>query len=76
MNPREKIYEHDTFDDEHLICPNCGWNGDGYQAHVAGFYGIGKYKEVMCPQCSEYLGNLLRESSSGEGRSDSQIGPR
>jgi len=75
MNPGETIYDPRTFDDEHLTCPNCGWDGAGYQAHVAGFYGIGKYKEVLCPQCNEYLGNLSRESSYNEGRSDSQAAP-
>lgn len=77
MNPKEIIYDQRTFDDEHLNCPKCGWDGNGYQAHVAGFYGIGKFKEVLCPQCNEYLGNLSRESSYGEGgtRLGSQIGP-
>jgi len=76
MNAKDKIYQERTFDDEQLTCPKCGWNGTGDRAHVAGFYGIGKFKEVMCPSCNEYLGNILREQSSGDnGRLDSQIGP-
>ncbi|HET9825539.1 MAG TPA: hypothetical protein VFP87_09395 [Chitinophagaceae bacterium] len=75
MNPKEKIYDQRTFDDEHLICPRCGWDGDGAEAYVAGFYGISKFKEVLCPKCSEYLGNLSRERTFGEDRLDSQIGP-
>ena len=77
MNAKDKIYDQRTFDEEHLICPKCGWNGVGSEAHVAGFYGIGKFKEVLCPQCNEYLGNLSREHSFGEGgtRFDSQIEP-
>ena len=75
MNAKDKIYHERTFDDEQLTCPKCGWNGTGDRAHVAGFYGIGKFKEVMCPSCHEYLGNILREQSNGEsGRLDSQIG--
>jgi hypothetical protein len=31
----------------------------------------------LCPKCSEYLGNLSRDHSFGEGGSklDSQVGP-
>jgi len=77
MNPKDKIYDQRTFDEEHLACPKCGWDGTGAEAHVAGFYGIGKFKEVLCPRCNEYLGNLSRDRSSEEGGSklDSQIGP-
>ena len=76
MNAKDIIYQERTFDDEQLNCPKCGWNGTGDQAHVAGFYGIGKHKEVLCPNCNEYLGNILRENSSGErGQLDSQKGP-
>ena len=77
MNAKDKIYDQASFDDERLTCPKCGWDGTGDQAHVAGFYGIGKFKEVLCPQCNEYLGNLSRERLSPEGGSklDSQIGP-
>jgi hypothetical protein len=76
MNPKEKIYEQHTFDEEHLMCLHCGWDGTGTEAYVAGFYGISKYKEVLCPKCSEYLGNLSRERSSDDDRLDTQIGPR
>jgi ribosomal protein S27AE len=76
MNAKDKIYNERTFDDEKLTCPKCGWNGTGDQAHVAGFYGIGKFKEALCPHCSEYLGNILREQFNGENdRLDSQTGP-
>jgi hypothetical protein len=76
MNAKDKIYHERTFDDERLNCPQCGWNGTGDQAHVAGFYGIGKFKEVLCPHCSEYLGNILRERfDNGNGQLDSQTGP-
>lgn len=77
MDAKDKIYDPRTFDDEFLTCPKCGWDGRGTEAHVAGFYGIGRFKEVLCPKCSEYLGNLSREHSYGEGRGklDSQRGP-
>lgn len=76
MNAKDKIYQERTFDDEKLTCPKCDWNGTGDQAHIAGFYGIGKFKEVLCPGCSEYLGNILREQFNGENdRLDSQTGP-
>jgi hypothetical protein len=76
MKAKDIIYKEQTFDEEQLNCPNCGWNGQGDQAHVAGFYGIGKFKEVLCPNCSEYLGNILRENSNGgSGSLDSQTGP-
>ncbi len=75
MNAKDKIYDQCTFDEEPLTCPECGWSGHGSETHVAGFYGIGKFKEVLCPQCNEYLGNLSREHSTAEGgsRFDSQI---
>jgi len=76
MNPKEKIYNQRTFDEEHIKCPHCGWDGTGADTYVAGFYGISKYKEVLCPKCNEYLGNLSREHSFGDDRLDSQIGPR
>ena len=61
MDAKDIIYDPRTFDEEHLTCSHCGWNGTGDQAHIAGFYGIGKFKEVICPNCNEYLGNLSRE---------------
>jgi DNA-directed RNA polymerase subunit RPC12/RpoP len=76
MNPKEKIYNQHTFDEEHITCPHCGWDGTGVETYVAGFYGISKYKEVLCPKCNEYLGNLSRERSFGDDRLDTQIGPR
>jgi len=75
MNAKDIIYDQRTFDDKHLTCPRCGWDGTGSETHVAGFYGISKFKEVLCPKCSEYLGNLPRDRSYGEGKLDSQIGP-
>ena len=76
MDAKDRIYNERTFDDEQLACPKCGWNGTGDQAHVAGFYGIGKFKEVLCPNCNEYLGNILRQDSkSGSGQLGSQTGP-
>ena len=77
MDAKDKIYDQRTFDDEPLKCPHCGWNGIGSEAHIAGFYGLSKFKEVLCPNCNEYLGNLSRDHSYGQGGSglDSQIGP-
>jgi predicted RNA-binding Zn-ribbon protein involved in translation (DUF1610 family) len=77
MDAKHKIYDQRTFDDEHLRCPHCGWSGTGSEAHIAGFYGLSKFKEVLCPNCSEYLGNLSRDHSSGRGGRglDTQIGP-
>jgi len=78
MDAKDKIYEPRTFDDESLNCPRCGWAGIGLEAHVAGFYGLSKFKEVLCPRCNEYLGNLPRDQSyrRGEGGPDSQMGAR
>ena len=76
MNARDKIYDPRTFEDERLNCPKCGWDGRGDETHVAGFYGIGKFKEILCPHCNEYLGNLLRNHTGGDaGLLDSQLGP-
>jgi hypothetical protein len=74
MGPRNTIYDQSTFDKKSLTCPKCNWHGTGGQTHVADFYGIGKYQQVSCPKCGEYLGNLPRERSGG-GRL-SQSGPR
>jgi hypothetical protein len=49
MNAKDKIYEQRTFDDEPLSCPHCGWRGTGLEAHIAGFYGLSKFKEVLVP---------------------------
>jgi hypothetical protein len=78
MDAKDKIYDQQTFDDESLTCPHCGWTGTGLEAHIAGFYGLSKFKEVLCPRCNEYLGNLSRDRSYGEGGNspDSQTGPR
>ena len=65
MKANEKIFDHGTFDDQVLTCPKCGWKGTGTNANVADFYGIGKFKEVTCPNCDEFLGNLPRENSFG-----------
>jgi predicted RNA-binding Zn-ribbon protein involved in translation (DUF1610 family) len=76
MDAKDKIYDPRTFDEEALICPHCGWKGNGSETHVAGFYGLSKYKEVLCPNCSEYLGNLSRDPSYGQShRFDSRSGP-
>jgi len=40
----------------------------GTDANVADFYGIGKFKEVTCPNCDEYLGSLPRDNSFESGQ--------
>ena len=66
MKANEKIFDQRTFDDQPLTCPKCGWEGTGADANVAEFYGIGKFKQVSCPKCDEYLGNLSKDNSPGE----------
>lgn len=77
MNARDKIFDLRTFDDEALSCPHCSWSGTGLDAHVAGFYGLSKYKEVLCPKCNEYLGNLPRDivQRHRQSRPDPRLGP-
>lgn len=71
MKPNEIVFDQRTFDDQPLTCPKCGWKGIGSETHILDFYGIGKFKEVTCPKCDEYLGNLSRENLPGEsGRTD------
>jgi hypothetical protein len=67
MEANEKIFDQRTFDEQPLSCPKCGWKGVGAEANIAAFYGIGKFQQVSCPNCDEYLGNLSKERSSGEG---------
>lgn len=69
MERNDKIFDQRTFDDQPLVCPKCGWKGTGSDANIVGFYGIGKFKQVTCPQCDEHLGNLSRDQSFGEGTS-------
>lgn len=69
MEANEKIFDQRTFDELPLTCPKCGWKGTGAEANVAGFYGFGKFQQVSCPSCDEYLGNLSRDNSFGEGGS-------
>jgi predicted RNA-binding Zn-ribbon protein involved in translation (DUF1610 family) len=78
MEPENTIYDQGTFDKKSIDCPKCGWHGTGRQANVADFYGIGKFQQVSCPKCGEYLGNLSRNRSFGEGGSprDADKGPR
>ena len=67
MQANEIIFDPRTFDDQVLTCPKCGWKGEGIEAIIAGFYGLGKFKKVSCSKCDEYLGNLSNENSFGEG---------
>jgi hypothetical protein len=77
MEPRDIIYDQRTFDKKSVTCPKCNWHGTGDQTNVADFYGIGKFQQVSCPKCGEYLGNLSRDRSSGKGgERDSRRGPR
>ena len=75
MDARDTIYDENTFDRKHLNCPNCGWNGSGGQAKVANT--MDTSKEVLCPKCHEYLGNLSPEHSQRKDRKTlgSQRGP-
>jgi hypothetical protein len=66
MKANEQVFDQRTFDDQPLTCPKCGWTGTGADANIAEFYGIGKFKQVSCPKCDEYLGNLSKEKSFGE----------
>jgi len=77
MNSRDIIFDQRTFDRKSLTCPKCGWTGTGGQTHIADFYGIGKFKEVLCPKCDRHLGSLSRGHSNGgsESKLDSQIRP-
>lgn len=68
MEPNDKIFDQRTFDTQPLQCPNCGWSGEGSAANVIGFYGIGKFQQVICPKCDEYLGNLSKDHPYGQGR--------
>jgi phage FluMu protein Com len=67
MKANEKIFDQRTFDDMEIECPKCHWKGIGADAIVLGFYGIGKFQQISCPKCDEYLGNLSKDSSFGEG---------
>ena len=67
MEPKDKIFDQRTFDDMELTCPKCNWKGTGAEATIVGFYGIGKFQQVTCPKCDEYLGNLSKDKSFGEG---------
>lgn len=75
MNPGERVFDQRNFDDELLQCPKCGWSGSGSEAHIADFYGIGRFKQVSCPNCQEYLGNLSRDNSFGRGGNEPKRRP-
>ena len=70
METNEKIFDQRSFDEQSLSCPKCGWKGTGADAHVASFYGIGKFQQVSCPKCDEYLGNLSKDHFMGEGKTN------
>jgi len=71
MNPKETIFDPRTFDDQSLNCKKCGWKGTGADARIIDFYGVSKLKQVSCPNCLEYLGNLSNEHSFARGGNDS-----
>ena len=67
MKANEIVFDRRSFGDQPLECPKCGWKGTGAEAHVADFYGIGKFSQVSCPECQEYLGNLSNDNSFAQG---------
>ncbi len=68
MVSNDKIFDQRNFTDQEIICPRCGWKGNGLDTHVAEFYGIGKFKEVLCPKCDSHIGNLSRDRAHEEGK--------
>lgn len=69
MERSENVFDQANFDSQKLTCSRCGWNGEGVDAKVADFYGIGKFKEVTCPECDARIGSIARErfySQSGK----------
>lgn len=69
----KKVYLEYEFDDKHLKCPKCGWEGNGSEANIFDLYGVTKLKEAHCPKCDEYLAGLSREKSSGDAGDDAGI---
>ncbi len=68
MESNNQVFEQRSFNEQQITCARCGWRGSGTQTHVAEFYGIGNFKEVLCPKCDSHIGNLSRERSAGQGR--------
>ena len=67
MEAKDRIFDEQSFDGQSVECPKCGWKGVGAGTIVADFYGLGKFKQVSCPKCQEYLGNLSNDSSIARG---------
>ena len=55
------IYDLKLFYTQSITCPNCGWQGKGSEAIIIDMYGIGDVRQVTCPNCDNFLGNLPRE---------------
>ena len=67
MQQNEQVYDQRTFGDQRLQCTKCGWKGKGAEARIDETFGLGKFKQVVCPQCEEPLGKLSKDNSFGEG---------
>ncbi len=64
-------FRDNEFDEKALTCTKCGWNGQGHEAVVLGFYGVSDNKEVLCPQCDNKIAIVQKgERPSGESASD------
>lgn len=56
-----KVYLPNEFDEVSIKCPSCGWSGTGAETNIIDLYGVAKAKEVHCPNCDTFLGNLKKE---------------
>lgn len=67
------VYSETSFDELTLTCPSCNWNGTGYGVNIIDFYGMSKLKEVRCPKCDQFLGNLENRHKKLKGELGDQL---
>jgi hypothetical protein len=67
MADTDTIFDPIGFDQEKITCSNCGWTGPGSEAIIIDFYGIGKARQVKCPNCKNNLGSLPRINEPKSG---------
>lgn len=66
------IFYEESFNDEPITCPNCGWKGTGADTHIVDFYGVVRAREVHCPNCDNKLGDI-KENKTAQGNSGDEL---
>jgi hypothetical protein len=67
------VYELKAFYTQSITCDSCGWNGTGADTIIIDMYGIGDTRQVNCPNCDNFLGNLPKVTAA-DGEQPDELG--